>query len=51
MLLVQFNNYKVYFNNKRNTLYFLNFVRQEEENLVADVFMEKVKGGELLESL
>ena len=27
------------------------FVRQEEENLVADVFMEKVKGGELLESL
>ena len=27
------------------------FVKQEEENIVADVFMETVKGGELLESL
>ena len=27
------------------------FVKQEEENIVADVFMEIVKGGELLESL
>ncbi len=27
------------------------FVKQEEENIVAGVFMETVKGGELLESL
>ena len=27
------------------------FVKEEEENLVADIFMETVKGGELLESL
>lgn len=27
------------------------FVKQEENNIVADVFMETVKGGELLESL
>ena len=27
------------------------FVKQEEENIVADVFMETVKGGELLECL
>lgn len=27
------------------------FVKQEQENIVADVFMETVKGGELLESL
>jgi len=27
------------------------FVKQEEENIVADVFMERGKGGELLESI